>query len=79
MSQIFYNATLNISADVGADSRTGCFVDRDELDVTPLGIFNPELKRSWAVTPHPIFLPHPTQEAPTYSRAWVRLRSWFNH
>ena len=51
MSQIYQNAQLNISPDIGAASRAGCFAERDVIDITPLRISCPQISKTWMVLP----------------------------
>lgn len=71
MSPIYQNAIVNVSADSGIDSSAGCFVERDQLDIIPLGIHSPELFQSWEVLPAAIHLFDCMVEIPSFSRAWI--------
>lgn len=71
MSQIYQNAAINISADHGSDSRAGCFVERNALDITPLEISSPQLSQSWKLLPEAHHFFDWMQEAPSFSRAWI--------
>ena len=71
MSQIYQNAVLNVSADFGTDSRAGCFVEREQLDIVPLRIHSPQLSQSWDVLPATVHLFDWVGKAPSFSRAWI--------
>ena len=71
MSKIYQNAVLNVSADSGIDSRSGCFVDRSELSIVPLGFRSPQLSSSWKLLPDASILFHWMADAPSLSRAWI--------
>ena len=71
MSQIYQNAVLNVSADSGIDSRAGCFIERDQLDITPLEIHSPQLSQSWKLLPVATFLFDWMAKTPSFSRAWI--------
>lgn len=71
MSQIYQNAVVNVSADSGIDSRAGCFVERDQLDIMPLGIHSPQLSQSWELLPFGIHLFDWMAKTPSFSRAWI--------
>ncbi len=71
MSQIYQSATLNVSADSGMDSRAGCFVQRNLVDILPLEIHSPQLTQSWKVLPNPGFLFDWMTMTPSFFRAWI--------
>lgn len=71
MSKTYQNALLNISADSGNDSNAGCFVDRKDLDVTPLAFRAPDVHQSWYATPDAGNLFEWMEKAPSFSRAWI--------
>ena len=71
MSQIYQNAALNVSADSGMDSRAGCFVQRNLVDILPLEIHSPQLTQSWKVLPHPAHLFDWMPMTQSFSRAWI--------
>ena len=71
MSQIYHNAIVNVSADSGIDSRAGCFVERNPLDITPIGISSPQLSQSWKLLPVATHLFEWMAETSSFSRAWI--------
>ncbi|KAK0104778.1 hypothetical protein ONS95_005048 [Cadophora gregata] len=71
MSQIYQNAQLNASADIGADSRAGCFTERDETDITPLQISSPQISKTWMVLPDVTYMFDWMSQATSLSRAWI--------
>ena len=71
MSQIYQNAAVNVSADVGVDPRAGCFVQRNPADISPLKIHCPQLPQSWTVLPRPNFLFGWMTTNQSFSRAWI--------
>ncbi|KAH7329971.1 hypothetical protein BKA65DRAFT_564998, partial [Rhexocercosporidium sp. MPI-PUGE-AT-0058] len=71
MSQIYQNAQLNISADIGADSRASCFTERDENNITPLQISCPQLSQTWKIIPVAWYLFGWVSRATSISRAWI--------
>ncbi|KAH7403631.1 heterokaryon incompatibility protein-domain-containing protein [Cadophora sp. MPI-SDFR-AT-0126] len=71
MSQIYQNAQLNVSADTGADSRAGCFIERDEVDITPLQIGCPQISKTWMVLPDVMHMFDWMLQATSLSRAWI--------
>ena len=71
MSQTYQNAVLNVSADSGEDSRAGCFVERDPLDITPLELHNIGLSQDHIVLPNAMYLFDWMSEATSFSRAWI--------
>ncbi len=71
MSQIYQNAALNVSADSGMDSRAGCFVQRDPIDILPLEIHSPQLAQSWKALPYPQYLFDWMTTTQSFSRAWI--------
>ena len=71
MSETYSNALLNISADSGADSDAGCFVNRKPLDIqTPIFRAN-NINMSWYLTPEPRHVFRWMETAPSLSRAWI--------
>ena len=71
MSEIYKNAILNISADVGADSDAGIFVDRDPLGISSLVFGSHDLSQSWYATPSDEELFGWMDQTPSFSRAWI--------
>lgn len=71
MSQTYRNALLNISADTGVDSRAGCFVKRDTLDITPLELGSTKLQKSWVFLPGGQLLHQWAWKTPPFTRAWI--------
>ncbi|KAL2073917.1 hypothetical protein VTL71DRAFT_11243 [Oculimacula yallundae] len=71
MSEIYQNAQINISADIGADSRMGCFTERDTVDITPLEISCPKISQTWKILPKPYYLFEWVSRATSLSRAWI--------
>lgn len=71
MTPAYKNALLNISADAGADSRTGCFVNYDSLTITPLLISSPSLSKAWHIIPSAPHLLSYMADAPSFTRAWI--------
>ncbi|QPC58080.1 hypothetical protein HYE67_000311 [Fusarium culmorum] len=69
MDQIYSNAKVNISADAGEDSRSGCFVQRKKTDITPLQFATKDLKNEWIVTTDDTF--ERMNSAPSHTRAWI--------
>jgi hypothetical protein len=71
MYEIYQNAVLNVSADHGINSRAGCFVERNRVDITPLQIRSIKLSQSWHVLPIAQHLFEWMEKAPSFSRAWI--------
>ncbi|KAM0307985.1 hypothetical protein ACHAPM_000720 [Fusarium culmorum] len=69
MDQIYSNAKVNISADAGEDSRSGCFVQRKKTDITPLQFATKDLENEWIVTTDDTF--ERMNSAPSHTRAWI--------
>lgn len=69
MDKVYMNAKVNISADKGEDSRSGCFAQRNEVDITPLHFEATNLDREWIVTTENSF--GWMESAPSLSRAWI--------
>ncbi|CAG1986072.1 unnamed protein product [Fusarium graminearum] len=69
MDQIYSNVKVNISADTGEDSRSGCFVQRRLTDVTPLQFATQDLGDEWIVTTDDTL--EWTESAPSCKRAWI--------
>ncbi|KAI1052364.1 hypothetical protein LB507_007510, partial [Fusarium sp. FIESC RH6] len=47
MDKVYMNAKVNISADKGQDSRSGCFAQRQDADITPLHFEATKLDKEW--------------------------------
>lgn len=71
MSETYANALLNISADSGADSDAGCFVDRNPLDIKTMAFTANNIRMSWYLTPKPRHFFRWMERAPSFSRAWI--------
>ena len=71
MSDIYQNAAINVSADSGIDSRAGCFVTRDQVDIIPLGIHCPQLSQSWQMLPVAQNFFEWMAGTSSFSRAWI--------
>ncbi|CAF3443463.1 unnamed protein product [Fusarium graminearum] len=69
MDKVYMNAKVNISADKGQDSRSGCFAERQDVDITPLHFEATKLDEEWMVTTESSF--GWMESAPSLSRAWI--------
>lgn len=69
MDQIYTGAKVNISADAGEDSRSGCFVQRKKTDITLLQFATHDLGNEWIVTMDDTF--EWMNSAPSRTRAWT--------
>ena len=69
MDKVYMNAKVNISADKGQDSRSGCFAQRQDVDITPLHFEATKLDKEWMVTTENSF--GWMESAPSLSRAWI--------
>jgi hypothetical protein len=71
MSDIYQNALLNISADVGPDSNSGCFVNRNPSDITTFKFDALPLDRSYFLTSILRDAFQWSREAASWNRAWI--------
>lgn len=69
MNQIYTGAKVNISADAGEHSQSGCFVQRKNNDITPLQFTTQDLGDEWIVTTDDTF--EWMNSAPSRTRAWI--------
>ena len=69
MDKVYQNAQINISADLGEDSRAGCFSKRTKEDITPLEVAHQGAKGSWLATTENAF--GWMGSTTSLSRAWI--------
>lgn len=69
MDQVYLNAQITISADMGEDSRAGCFSQRRLHDLMPLKLSSLEAKSPWVVITESAF--GWMHSANSLSRAWI--------
>ncbi|RGP81863.1 heterokaryon incompatibility [Fusarium longipes] len=69
MDKVYMNAKVNISADKGQDSRSGCFAQREDVDITPLHFEAIKLDKEWMVTTENSF--GWMESGASLSRAWI--------
>ncbi|KAI9148489.1 hypothetical protein HJFPF1_12321 [Paramyrothecium foliicola] len=69
MDQVYMEAEVNISADSGEDSRSGCFAQRKNIDISPLEFAAFQGESTWIVTTENTF--GWMKSAHSLSRAWI--------
>ncbi|KAL4727961.1 hypothetical protein ACLX1H_004665 [Fusarium chlamydosporum] len=69
MDRVYMGAKINISADKGEDSRSGCFAERRKTDTTPLQLASNNTDMEWILTTENTF--EWMDCAPSLSRAWI--------